>query len=475
MRLLISALSCNPAFGSEALVGFKLAEALARRHEVTVLAAPPCKAPAGAVLWPCDAGACSFNEVGPVPLLRFELRQWCLARRRRSGGWRSSLSVLSGGTDRPDTLPCERQHTPKRELRPGFEVVHRITPSAISCPTLLHWLGRPLVVGPLIAGKPLPASFHPYLHRPVSRPAHGKAHPQRIFAGLCRRLVALLDHRRTHLERAALILCGTRAAREQVPERWRSKCAMITYAGVEHDLFVPTAWMPRPAPMRLLFVGRLVPYKGIELLLRALVIAAKHVPLHLDIVGTADPVYQAFLVEWSRDHGVAVSTGDGGSRAGGPQDRSAGVSLRSPDFGLPTVRFLPSVPRAELPRVYQAADVFCLPSVETYGIALLEAMSCARAVVVTDRNGPGEIVPEGAGLRIPMHTPEQFIHDYAQGLVGLARNPDLRLKLGERARQHILLHHDWSRIGARLLEVYEERALATRRRPRGSQPAASAC
>jgi len=47
MRILISALSCNPALGSEALVGFKYAEALARRHEVVVLSSPPSQAPPG--------------------------------------------------------------------------------------------------------------------------------------------------------------------------------------------------------------------------------------------------------------------------------------------------------------------------------------------------------------------------------------------------------------------------------------------
>ena len=83
MRILLSALSCNPSLGSEALVGFKFAEALERHHEVVVMASPPSEAPRGARLVACDAGPCSFNEVGPVPLLRFELNQWRLARQLR--------------------------------------------------------------------------------------------------------------------------------------------------------------------------------------------------------------------------------------------------------------------------------------------------------------------------------------------------------------------------------------------------------
>src|SRR5438094_10463297 len=110
MRILISALSCNPALGSEALVGFKYAEALARGHEVVVLASPPSQTPTGATLLACNAGPCSFNEVGAMPLLRFELRQSRLAR----------------------------------ALRKRFQAdfVHRLTPSAIQVPTWAARLGQ---------------------------------------------------------------------------------------------------------------------------------------------------------------------------------------------------------------------------------------------------------------------------------------------------------------------------------------------
>ena len=80
MRLLVSALSCNPSLGSEALVGFKYAEALSRRYETVIIAAALSQAPEGAALLRCDAGQCSFNEVSAGPLLRFELRQQHIAR-----------------------------------------------------------------------------------------------------------------------------------------------------------------------------------------------------------------------------------------------------------------------------------------------------------------------------------------------------------------------------------------------------------
>src|SRR4051812_44445236 len=79
-KVLVSALSCNADLGSEALVGFKFAEALANRFKVTLLSSPPSAAPVHSKSVPCHAGPCSFNEVGATPLLRFELRQHRLAR-----------------------------------------------------------------------------------------------------------------------------------------------------------------------------------------------------------------------------------------------------------------------------------------------------------------------------------------------------------------------------------------------------------
>jgi hypothetical protein len=126
MRVLVSALSCNPNYGSEGLVGYEYAEALARRHAVTVLASPPAQTPGGTRLHSINAGSCNFNDVDAGPLARFELRQlqaaWSLHRRQR------------------------------------FQLVHRVTPSWIGNASVLAALNVPLVVGPLLAADRPPES-----------------------------------------------------------------------------------------------------------------------------------------------------------------------------------------------------------------------------------------------------------------------------------------------------------------------------
>ena len=393
MRILLSAMSCNASMGSDGLVGFMTAKALAREHEVTMIASPPVEVPPGVEWIECDAQPVNFNEVGADAWLRFEWRQWRLIRRLRS--------------------------------QRSFDVIHKLTPAPLLNSSLLHLHRLPLITGPVVVNQPVPSGFDPIGRRPITPPTEPRFHPARIKSSLVRRMVNAISSRQPHIRHASIILLGMKAAAQQIPEDCRSRCQSLTWSGVEHERFVPGPPRERGGPLRLLFVGRLIPYKGVELLLRALQVAAKEQPFELKIGGTSDPVYAEFL------RGLIAELGIG-----------------------KLVQFCPHVPRDELVRVYQAADVFCFPSLsDQYGVALLEAMSCGCAALVTDASGPQEIVAEGSGIRIPLLDPEQYVRDYSDALLRLARDRALCAELGMRARKHIVETHDWDRISEGMLRI----------------------
>ena len=140
---------------------------------------------------------------------------------------------------------------------------------------------------------------------------------------------------------------------------YRDKCMVIPYALDPDQHAMTPSIATRVAALKgesdeplVLFVGRLVPYKGVDVLLRALV----NVKARAVIVG--DGPLRADLEQLARELGVAAR-----------------------------VRFVGNAEPAELTALYNACDIFVLPSVtraEAFGMVQIEAMSCRKPVICTD-------------------------------------------------------------------------------------------
>jgi glycogen synthase len=192
-------------------------------------------------------------------------------------------------------------------------------------------------------------------------------------------------------------------------------------SGVPDGLFdrpqaEPDGLPPRP---RVVFLGRLHPQKGVDVLVRA--------------VATVPGVQ-------------LVLAGDGPERAALHRlvDR-LGVGDR--------VQFLGFVPRVRVPALLRAADVLALPSrYEELGTVVIEAMRAGVPVVAADTGGVSSTITDGAtGLLVPPGQPEAL----AAGLRrvfnddGLAR----RLAAAARCRSH---DYSWEALADRVLGVYRE-------------------
>ena len=173
----------------------------------------------------------------------------------------------------------------------------------------------------------------------------------------------------------------------------------------------------------MLFVGRLVPYKGVDVLLEAL----------------------------SGLNADAVIVGDGPLR---PRlealARELGVSNR--------VRFLGSVADAELAALYRACHVFVLPSVtrqEAFGVVQLEAMAAGRPVVSTDLGtGVGWVNRHGeTGYVVPPRDPVAL----RDALGRLLADPELQRSMGDAAMRRVRSAFTVERMIDDILALYRER------------------
>ena len=116
------------------------------------------------------------------------------------------------------------------------------------------------------------------------------------------------------------------------------------------------------------------------------------------------------------------------------------------------VRVVGAVPGSVLPEYYRDSDVFCLLSIQD-GLALVvaQAMAMGLPVIATPNTGAEELIDDGeTGFIVPARDPGAV----ASRLRELAQNPELRKRIGQRARARVASGFGWAHYGARTRAHY---------------------
>jgi len=172
-----------------------------------------------------------------------------------------------------------------------------------------------------------------------------------------------------------------------------------------------------------LFVGRLIPRKGLSFLVQA----AKHI-----------------IKE--KEHTAFVIVGDG------PQKNQL-ISYLEKNRIRKNFIFLGDIKDEILPLIYNCAEVFVLPSVqEGQGIALLEAQAVSKPVIAFNTGGVREtILNQETGLLVEPNSKE-----LANAIIKLLKNEEMRNKMGKKGREFVSKNFSWEKSAKKLLETYKE-------------------
>jgi D-inositol-3-phosphate glycosyltransferase len=229
------------------------------------------------------------------------------------------------------------------------------------------------------------------------------------------------------------IICASEGEKEMLGSLYNVPASRVTVVpcGVDTDVFRPfdkadarqVLSLP-PKERTVLFVGRIEPLKGIDVLLRA--------------VSHIDGRFR-----------VLVIGGDGKDLARKAELAALAAELRIAD----KVTFLDAVPHGDLPLYYNAADICVVPSYyESFGLVAVEAMACGIPVIASRVGGLKETVRDGqTGYLVPWLCPEPF----AERLELLLNNEPLRRSLGREARA-AAERYQWSEVAARVEDVYHD-------------------
>ncbi|HBE89913.1 MAG: hypothetical protein A3E37_03275 [Candidatus Andersenbacteria bacterium RIFCSPHIGHO2_12_FULL_46_9] len=191
--------------------------------------------------------------------------------------------------------------------------------------------------------------------------------------------------------------------------------------GVEWDRFKPVE-RPRNKKVKVLFIGRLIPRKGFERVIRSLPEVQKkvHEAFEVEVVGSGE--HRKKLDDVAQALGVAEQ-----------------------------IKYVGTVPYDELEKSYQQADIFVLTSLsEGMPSVILEAMGCGLPVVASDVGGNNELVSDGwNGYLIRGDDSSKLAND----LVQLIDDENLRSEMGQRSRE-MAKQYNWAEIMRQYNELY---------------------
>ncbi len=381
LRVLIVAEACNPEFVSVPLIGWSHAEALRRRPDLQVHIVTQVRN-VGALE---RAGLKSGVDFTPIDTERFTRPAYWLADKLRGGkgkGWTTLAAINSMVYSQFERLIWNAFGA---RLKAGeFDVVHRITPlspiGTSSVARKCRRIGVPFVMGPMNGGVPWPTQFN------------AARRQEKEWLSYVRGLAHLMPGVHAFRRNASTLLIASRNVWEQMSPAHRGKMFYVPENAIDPARFPPPAERSYdPAqPLRVAFVGRLVPYKGADMLMEAAAPLIREGKVHLTIAGN------------------------------GPQLED--LKRQAAALNLPGGLDIPGwVDHKAVAATFAAADIFAFPSVREFGGGVvLEAMAVGCVPMVVDYAGPAELVTDATGYRVPLGSREQIVERFRTLLTQLA-------------------------------------------------------
>ena len=412
LRVLAVAEAANPEWVSVPLIGWSLAAALrdhADVHLVTQVRNREAILRAGLV------EGTDFTAIDSEAIARPIHRLSEALRFGKGTGWTIGTALASRLSYPHFERLLWRQF--RDRLAAGeFDVVHRITPVSPTANSALaaHCarLGVPFVLGPLNGGVPWPPGFD------------ATRRQEREWLSYLRGAYRLSLARRRTLAASSLIIAGSAHTASEIPARHHHKLARMPENGIDPARFRHRAQQPGRAPLRACFIGRLVPYKGPDMLIEAAAPFLADGRLKLDIVGSG-PLEEAL----------------------GRQAVQAGVAE--------AVTFHGWLPHQQVQDVLARAQLLTFPSIREFGGGVvLEAMATGVVPVVCDYAGPAELVDDETGFKVPMGDRAAIVTAFQTTLNRILDDPSALPRMAEAGLRRVARDHSWDRKAAQTVALY---------------------
>lgn len=402
MRVLLVAPNASARMGGEAILPLHwLRELRALGVDAHLLTHERCREE-------LEASAYAQMPISYVADSGAEKSVWRFQKGAKGFAWRASgflLSLLS-------MMRLGKEVRRKVDAE-GFDLIHQVIPVSPRLASPVTHPKVPVVIGPLNGNMTFPDGF-------AKDYGDGSETAEEMARGLSAFTHKLLPGK----PRAARILVSNQRTEEGLPEGVEaSKVSHFVENGV--DLATWSSATPLPeGPARFIFVGRLVNWKAVDILLDAFSRLDRGETLTI----CGDGAEKTKLERYARARGL--------------EDR---------------VTFTGSVPQEEITRRVAESHILVLPSVyECGGAVVLEAMAMERAVIASDWGGPSDYVTSETGILVKPTSRQGFSDALANAMRDLGSDMGRIRTMGQAGRRRVEEHFAWKKKGEAMVGIYEE-------------------
>lgn len=381
-RLLLVAFACHPDNSMEERNGWNRALQAAEDFDVTVVCSPDTNIPALTARIPVRLAerlrfiALSAGGIGDY-FLRKELLFYQGYRI-----WHARVLRLAK----------------KLHAESPFAITHMVSVCGYREPGYLWLLDCPFVWGPVGGTSNFPLSFLTTVDflGGLFELARNSVNTCQLNFGSRVRRAAIS---------ASEVFAANRSTQRDLEKSTGVRLKLELEAGIDYPIGSPKALTTKDRPLRILWVGRLRPWKGFPLLLRALAALPKTQKYEVRVIG--DGCCKAKWIRLASRLGVADN-----------------------------ITWFTKPPYRESLHHYEWADVFAFTSLrDTSGTGLLESLAAGVPIIGLDHQGAADMITEQSGIRIPVVTPKQTILAISEALSELALDRERLHRLSKGAIQ----------------------------------------
>jgi glycosyltransferase involved in cell wall biosynthesis len=393
MKVLLSAFQCDQNGVSEAYLGYRWYDGMKKYCDITLL-----------------TGSKGNNSSAISP----------------SGQWHFKNKYLNkiNSAVKLDYFWFDRKSFSELEKDVSeYDILHHVSPVAPRYPVSISKFSKRFILGPVAGGLRVPDKF-----------IHEVEGSEDFFVKLRKFDKFRFKYDKLLIstyERADNILISGEYLLDVLPEKYHSKCIKMMDVGIDTNQYKFTTRDLEASCLRLLYVGRVVPYKGLIYLLRAISYLPENIRknLRLDIAGNQgaseyENECRRFVVSNNLEQNI---------------------------------KFHGFIPKISVEFLYEKAHVFCFPSLaEAGGTVVLEAMAKGLPVLSVNYGGPSESVDGTSGILVEPLSPEQLVEGFRFNIEHLFHDRACIERLGYGARIRAETHFDWKIRCEKMMDIYKK-------------------